>query len=54
MKKLSQALVSLLMLDAAWVFIGLVQGKNMFLFICGYWAILTAKNAVDWIAGRKK
>ena len=54
MKKLSQLLVLLLMLDAAWVLIGLIRQENRWAWICAYWAILTAKNAVDWIAGRKK
>ena len=54
MKKLSQALVFLLMMDAAWVFFGLIRGENRWSWICAYWAILTAKNAVDWIVGRKR
>lgn len=45
---ISQALIYLLMVDAGWVFIGLTRKKNMWPWICLYWAILTAKNAVDF------
>lgn len=54
LKKASQALVLLLLLDAGWVFLGLIRGQNMWAWICAYWMILTTKNAVDWTAGRKR
>ncbi|MBR4442537.1 MAG: hypothetical protein IKS52_04625 [Clostridia bacterium] len=44
---ISQTLVFLLMLDAAWVAIGLARKKNMWKWIVLYWLILTVKNAVD-------
>ena len=47
----SQALVFLLFLDAAYVALGLINGWFVQWFIAAYWVILTAKNAVDWIAG---
>ena len=53
MKKLAQGLALLLLIDAAWVFIGLCCQRNMWLWICGYWLILTAKNAVEYIEKRK-
>ena len=51
MKKLSQFLVVLLMLDAAWVAYGQLTNKFMWPYICLYWIILTAKNLVDLIGG---
>lgn len=45
---MTQLLIFLLMLDAAWVFYGLCRKRNMWPWICLYWAILTAKNAVDF------
>lgn len=54
MKILSQFLVLLLMIDAGWVAYGLINGLFVQWFIAAYWIILTAKNAVDWIAGRKQ
>lgn len=45
---ISQFCVFLLMLDAAWVAGGLLGKKNMWRWICLYWIILTAKNAVDF------
>ena len=52
MKKQSQALVCLLMLDAGWIAYGLSQRRDMWPWIVGYWIILTVKNLVDWIGGR--
>lgn len=54
MKILSQFLVLLLMVDAGWVAYGLLHHWDMWPWIVIYWLILTAKNAVDWIAGCKK
>lgn len=53
MKKTSQALVLLLMIDAAWVAWGLCHHWDMWVWIVLYWLILTAKNAVDWIGGAR-
>ena len=44
---ISQALIILLMLDAAWVAYGLVRKKNRWVYIGLYWIILTAKNFAD-------
>ena len=54
LKALSQFLILLLLADALWVFIGLAQQHNMWLSICMYWAILTIKNLVDFLAGTKR
>ena len=54
MKKASQALVLLLMIDAAWVAWGLAQNRIMWGWIVGYWVILTIKNLVDYVDGREK
>lgn len=51
-RKISQTLVILLMLDAAWVFCGIANNQNRWLWICGYWFILTLKNLMDYMAGR--
>ena len=53
MRALSQFLVLLLMIDAAWVAYGLYMQRVMWKWICAYWIILTAKNLVDYIAGKK-
>ena len=44
---ISQILIILLMLDAAWVAYGLARKKNMWKFIVLYWVILTLKNLAD-------
>lgn len=44
---ISQFLVLLLMLDAAWVAYGLMRKKNRWLWICIYWILLTMKNYAD-------
>lgn len=54
MKRISQALVFCLMADAAWVAWGLWRHRDMWKWIVAYWAILTAKNAADWIAGKRR
>lgn len=43
----SQILIILLMIDAAWVAYGLIKQKVMWKWICLYWIILTAKNFAD-------
>lgn len=45
---MTQLLIFLLMIDAAIVFVGLCRKKNMWVWICLYWLILTAKNAIDY------
>ena len=54
MNMFSQFLILLLMLDAAWVANGLVNHRDMWKWIVLYWVILTLKNLVDWMKGRKK
>ena len=44
---ISQLLIILLMLDAAWVAYGLIRKRNMWRWICLYWLILTVKNLAD-------
>ena len=46
---MTQFLIFLLMLDAAWVAYGLLRRRNMWQFITLYWILLTIKNAVDWL-----
>ncbi len=46
--KLTKVLTLLLLLDAAWVCVGLAHGWLMWPWIVAYWAILTAKNYVGW------
>lgn len=46
---ISQILVFALMADAAWVAIGLARKRNMWKWIVLYWAILTVKNAFDFL-----
>lgn len=53
-KAVSQALITLLMLDAALVAVILISGRSAWPWICLYWAILTIKNAVDWSGGLKR
>ena len=52
-KRLSALLVLALAAIAMTVCAGLAAGRSMWQWIVGYWAVLTAKNIVDWI-GRKK
>lgn len=40
-------LIALLMLISWGVFVGLLQKKDMWAWICLYWLILTINNAVD-------
>lgn len=44
---ISQLLIILLMIDAAWVAYGLIKHKVMWKWICLYWIILTMKNLAD-------
>lgn len=43
----SQILIILLALDAAWVACGLARRKSRWKWIFAYWVILTAKNLAD-------
>ena len=48
---MTQVFIFALMIDAAVVCVGLAQKRNMWAFIVVYWAILTLKNAWDFVAG---
>ncbi len=48
--KTTKVLILLLLLDAALVCIGLAHGWSMWAWIILYWALLTAKNYMDWRA----
>ena len=37
---------------AAVVFAGQVRKKNMWLWICAYWLVLTVKNLLDLVGSR--
>lgn len=52
-KRLSALLVLALAAIALIVCAGLTAGVSMWPWIVVYWAVLTAKNIVDWI-GREK
>lgn len=49
----SAALVLALAAVALTVCAGLAAGRNMWPWIVSYWAVLTAKNIVDWIGAKK-
>ena len=49
MMTVSQALILVLMADAAWVYAGLIRKKNRWFWICVYWAVLTIKNLADFL-----
>ena len=44
---MKKQLIILLMVISAIVFIGVLVGANMWLFIGLYWLVLTIKNALD-------
>lgn len=50
-KRVSQALILLLLAIALRVLAGLLAGESMWGWIAAYWAALTAKNAVDFVGG---
>ena len=52
-KRLSALLVLALAAIALTVCAGLAAGRNMWPWIVSYWAVLTAKNIVDWIGAMK-
>ena len=47
MKWISQALILLLMLDAAWIAYGLYRERVMWGWIVAYWCMVAAKWALD-------
>lgn len=49
----SAALVAVLAAIALTVCAGLAAGVSMWPWIVSYWAVLTAKNIVDWIGAKK-
>lgn len=49
----SAALVLALAAIALTVCAGLAAGRNMWPWIVGYWAVLTLKNIMDFVGGRK-
>lgn len=51
---ITQALITLLMLDAALVAVILISGRTAWPWICLYWVLLTIKNAVDWTGARRR
>jgi hypothetical protein len=52
-KHISALLVLALAAVALTVCAGLAAGVSMWPWIVGYWAVLTAKNIVDWIGAIK-
>ena len=52
-KRLSALLVLALAAIALTVCAGLAAGVSMWTWIVCYWAVLTAKNIVDWIGAMK-
>lgn len=52
-KRVSQALILLLLAIALRVLVGLLAGESMWGWIAAYWAALTGKNAVDFVGGMK-
>lgn len=53
-KRLSALLVLALAAIALTVCAGLAAGRNMWPWIVSYWAVLTAKNVVDWLGTYRK
>lgn len=53
MRKISAILVVVLAVIAAITATGLIAGYAMQPWIIGYWLVLTMKNVIDSIAGRK-
>lgn len=44
---MKKALTLFLLIDAAVITAGLLQGRNMWSWICLYWAVNTVKNATE-------
>ena len=53
-KRLSALLVLALAAIAMTVCAGLAAGRNMWPWIVGYWAVLTAKNITDFVGGKRR
>ena len=53
-KRLSALLVLALAAIAMTVSAGLAAGRNMWPWIVGYWAVLTAKNITDFVGGKRR
>ena len=53
-RKISAMLVIVLAVIAAIVATGLIAGLAMWPWIVGYWLVLTMKNVVDYIGGRRR
>ena len=51
--KTQDILVLFLLVEAVLVLIGLLLGQNVWLGIVCYWAILSIKNFLDYLEGRK-
>lgn len=52
-KRLSALMVLVLAAIALIVCAGLAAGRVMWAWIVGYWAVLTAKNIMDYVGGQK-
>lgn len=50
----SAALVLALAAIAMTVCAGLAAGRNMWPWIVGYWAVLTAKNITDFVGAKRR
>ena len=50
----SAAIVLALAAIALTVCAGLAAGRNMWPWIVGYWAVLTAKNITDFVGGKRR
>lgn len=50
----SAALVLALAAIALTVCAGLAAGRNMWPWIVGYWAVLTAKNITDFVGAKRR
>lgn len=55
LKKLTKALILVLLLDAGLVFILQLQKSTWaWVFIATYWGVLTVKNFADWLQSNHK
>ncbi len=54
MKGIKRILEIVLALIALFVFVGLVNKGNMWLYICIYWCVLTIKNINDVVITHRK
>lgn len=51
MRTASQVMIFALIVISAKVFLGLMNRKDMWWWICTYWLVLTLKNLFDFIGG---